>query len=289
VWRTELEAYARERGLSWREDPTNARFDHARNVLRGRVLPEIERLVAPGARQALVRLADLAREDEAGWESVLPGLLMPLGVLESDSGFSADCAALAALHPAVRARVLRALISGVGGALNEDATRRAVEFVAVARSGQSVDLGAGLKLRRDLDRIGVARSAPLAHDRPLVIPDPSPGSGNALLAGRDVPVAWGRTGATAGSLVAAFDVERLRFPLSVRARAPGDRIRLGDGPHSVSKKVKKLLLERRIPQPERARMPLVIDAGGEVLWIPGVAKAASASVGAGDDLCIGIG
>jgi hypothetical protein len=37
--------------------------------------------------------------------------------------------------------------------------------------------------------------------------------------------------------------------------------------------VKKLLLERRIPQARRGRTPLVVDAEGEVLWIPDVARA----------------
>jgi len=304
VWRAELEAYARRHGLSWREDATNARLDYARNALRARVLPDIEGLVAPGARRALVRLADLAREDEAAWESVLPTLLERLGVVRFEHGLDLDHAALCALHPAVRARVLRALVAQVGVALDEDATRRGVEFVDASRSGQSIDLRAGLELRRDLDRMLVSRRTKSPGDRPLVIPDSGPGSGRALLAGRDLAVTWGLRSDARGKLVAAFDIERLRFPLCVRAREPGDRIRLDGG----SKKVKKLLLERRIPLHERSRVPLLIDARGDVLWIAGVALSAHVSpgtstpghppeghpgggVGSGSDdgLCIGIG
>jgi tRNA(Ile)-lysidine synthase len=69
--------------------------------------------------------------------------------------------------------------------------------------------------------------------------------------------------------VARFDSDALSFPLLVRAREPGDRIRLAGG----TKRVKKLLLERRIPQARRGRTPLVVDAEGEVLWIPDVARA----------------
>ena len=67
---------------------------------------------------------------------------------------------------------------------------------------------------------------------------------------------------------------------------PGDRIRLPGG----TKKVKKVFLESRILPSERHRMPLVVDAEGQVLWIPGVARAEW--VGAGelpDALRIGIG
>jgi tRNA(Ile)-lysidine synthase len=288
MWRSELEAYAQSQALSWREDATNASLGYARNALRRSVLPDIERLVAPGARRALVRLADLAREDEAGWQSVLPAILATRGREEGDGIRSAESAKLAGLHPAVMARVLRSMVAGVGGSMNEDATRRTVGFVMTARSGQSIDLGQGVTLRKDLERIGVTRRTDVPVDRHLVIPDAGPGSGSARLSGRDVPVSWGRLDATPGRLIAAFDPARLRFPLAVRAREPGDRIRVTQGPRSVSKKVKRLLLERRIPSPERACIPLVIDAAGDVLWIPGIARAPGSESDA-DGLCIGIG
>jgi tRNA(Ile)-lysidine synthetase-like protein len=107
-------------------------------------------------------------------------------------------------------------------------------------------------------------------DRPVRIHDAGPGFGEALLAGCAVRVRWGegRVGALAQG--EAFDPQLLRFPLVVRAREPGDRIRLAGG----SKKVKELLLERRIPQARRGSLPLLADAEGDVLWIPEIARAA---------------
>jgi tRNA(Ile)-lysidine synthase TilS/MesJ len=61
--RDEVGRYARRAGLRWREDPTNALADAARNRIRLELLPRIERTVAPGARRALARLASLAAED----------------------------------------------------------------------------------------------------------------------------------------------------------------------------------------------------------------------------------
>ena len=54
--------------------------------------------------------------------------------------------------------------------------------------------------------------------------------------------------------------------------------------------MKKVFLESRIPPSERHRMPLVVDAEGQVLWIPGLARAEW--IGTGDSpegLRIGIG
>jgi tRNA(Ile)-lysidine synthetase-like protein len=78
-----------------------------------------------------------------------------------------------------------------------------------------------------------------------------------------------------GNLEGAWDsvslpLRDLRFPLAVRGWRPGDRVRLAYG----SKKLKKLFLEARFPTAERHRTPVVADAGGRVLWVPGVVRSA---------------
>jgi tRNA(Ile)-lysidine synthetase-like protein len=72
-----------------------------------------------------------------------------------------------------------------------------------------------------------------------------------------------------------FALAGLQFPLCVRGRRPGDRIRLPYG----SKKLKKLLGEARIPLSERDRLPVLSEAGGRVLWLPGLARAAGTEGG----------
>ena len=275
VWRDELEAYAKRARLGWRDDPTNAEVGYARNALRHRILPEIERLVAPGARAALVRLAELAREDEAGWASVLPALLAPLAVAHHARGVSLDRAALGTLHPAVQARILRHLAASHGVRLDRTATKLALELAGRGESGRTLALAGAWTLRNELDRLVLAMEHELPPDIPLLIRNPGPGAGDARIGGERIAVAWGSearsslVGTAAGSWE-AFDLDGLRFPLTVRAREPGDRIRLRGG----TKKVKKLLLERRMPSGSRARAPLLVDAEGEVLWIPDVARAA---------------
>jgi tRNA(Ile)-lysidine synthase len=272
LWRTELEEYAREARLAWREDATNQDARFARNALRQRVLPEIENRVAPGARRALVRLAEIACDNESGWQSVLPAIMAPLDVRPEPGGVSMRREAFLALHAAVRARVLRALAEGLGARLDKAATRRALDFSETGGSGRRVDLGGPWRLGRDLDRLVLSIEVALPADRPVWIPDAGPGSGEGLLGGRALTVRWSASPSIRGA--EAFDVARLRFPLLVRAREPGDRIRLPGG----TKKVKRLLLERRIPLAERRALPVLVDAEGQILWIPRLARAMHAAV-----------
>ena len=59
VTRAELLAYARENGLSWCEDESNADVKFARNKIRHEFLPNLER-ECPGAIKQLCRIADVA-------------------------------------------------------------------------------------------------------------------------------------------------------------------------------------------------------------------------------------
>jgi tRNA(Ile)-lysidine synthetase-like protein len=49
----------------------------------------------------------------------------------------------------------------------------------------------------------------------------------------------------------------------------GDRIRLAGG----TRKLKKLFGDRRIPVSERARLPVLADRSGNILWVEGLATA----------------
>ena len=82
------------------------------------------------------------------------------------------------------------------------------------------------------------------------------------------------------TLTACFDPLALRFPLELRGWRPGDRIRLPYG----RKKLKELFRERRIGRDARARAPVLQDADGAVLWVAGVARAATALPGSGRDV-----
>jgi tRNA(Ile)-lysidine synthase len=271
-WRDELEAYARRVGLTWRDDATNDELGYARNVIRHRILPEAEASVAPGARRALVRLARLAAAEEEAWDGLLESLLGSVEVTGDDGSedggeivVSRD--ALLVLHVAVRARILRSLVARLGRTLDEGGTTLAVQFSSSGRSGGGVSLGGGVELRRRLDRLVLLRPTAAEPDRTLTIPDAGPGRGTVRLAGRPIEVSWAGRGGEQG--VETMEISADRLPVVVRAPAPGDRIRLPGG----TKKLKKLFLEARIPADRRAEVPVVVDAEGTVVWVPGVARA----------------
>src|ERR671924_1034507 len=57
-------AYCRERGLQWREDPTNESLDFARNRVRHQLLPAL-RSLHPAAETNVLRTLAILRDEAA--------------------------------------------------------------------------------------------------------------------------------------------------------------------------------------------------------------------------------
>ncbi len=73
----------------------------------------------------------------------------------------------------------------------------------------------------------------------------------------------------------ALDWEALDHPLEIRFRRPGDRLR-PFGFHGT-KSLKKLFMDARVPRKERDQIP-VVTAGGEIVWVVGHRRGASAPI-----------
>ncbi|UJF36491.1 tRNA lysidine(34) synthetase TilS [Paenibacillus hexagrammi] len=73
-----------------------------------------------------------------------------------------------------------------------------------------------------------------------------------------------------------FDLDQLELPLFIRSRAAGDRLE----PFGLngSKKVKDMFIDAKLPPSNRDRIPLLVDASGQILWIAGFRRSQHALV-----------
>jgi tRNA(Ile)-lysidine synthase len=282
--RAEIRGYARENGLRWRTDPTNAGVDPARNRIRRTLLPYIERHLAPGARRSLVRLAELARDDEAAWAAVLRPVLAE-AVREEDGALVLVRERLTAYDWTLRARVLRSLLRRLGPAPDRAGTRMALQFISHAPSGRVLELPGGVRITTEFGTARIERApaepAETGPDEPLLIPAEGAGEGRFVIGGRPGSARWTcgpADGADPDGHTLRMAVQGVRFPLVLRGRAPGDRIRTRAG----TRPLKKVLGEARVPLRARRALPVLADADGAVLWVPGVARADGYAAGPGE-------
>jgi tRNA(Ile)-lysidine synthase len=140
--RGQTTAYCEERGLAWRDDPTNAESGYARNRVRhglARALAEIH----PAAARNVLRTAELLR-DEA---EVLDGLVdAELGGPNGDGRGTISLERLAELPPALRRLVVQRLADRAAGRPVPGAANHADEVTALRRTGiAKLDLGGGVR------------------------------------------------------------------------------------------------------------------------------------------------
>jgi len=232
--REETAAYCVERGLPWREDPTNDDLGYARNRVRHQLLPAL-RAIHPAAEANVLRTLAILR-DEAE-------------VLDALVAAEPDLDQLAAMPPAL-ARL--AVVEMAGAPIGA----RLPEILALSREGtQTLDLGGGLRAVAEYGRLRFDRG-PAAAPEPAVLA--VPGS-----------VAYG-----GGRLICEetadgpFDADALGLRLDVRPWRAGDRMRpagLGG-----SRSLQDLFTDRKVPRERRRALPVVV-AGDEIAWVPDVA------------------
>jgi tRNA(Ile)-lysidine synthase len=253
--RAEIEAFARSRALAWVEDESNADTRRARNLVRHRILPLLER-INPRARANLARSAALMAEANDA--------TMALAAADANGG-ALEVATLAALPPARARNALRWTLARAGAAAPESARlEEALRQLIEARADRSVRIAAGdAEIRRFRGRVWVIpRSGP-----------PPEGFRARWPGGRTwrIPELGGvlRFRPTTGRGLAAAVVAR--EALELRLRRGGERLRVAPG--GARRELKALLRERDVPPWERARLPLLF-CRGELAWAARVGVAA---------------
>ena len=262
IGRAETALVCREAKVAPREDTSNRDAKYARNRIRHKVLPELER-INPQARAALARLAEAAAEiadlSRRAAERALADATTPDGIhLQKLDGPHLD-EALALAWRRATGRPLAAR------------HRAALAALATARAGSAaLDLPGGRALREyaALRIEPIQAGAPAATRGPLV--------DRTLEVGR--PVQWEgwtiRLSATPPERDGALAVPAPDGALVVRSWRPGDRLA-----GRLRMKMQDLFTDAKVPARARASYPLVVAASGEVWWVVGLRRADGAVPG----------
>jgi tRNA(Ile)-lysidine synthase len=283
-----------EGGFAYAEDSSNGDPAYARNRIRLRILPELEK-INPGTELNFVRTqAELAEDDDA------LGSLAARAWAESgqtpESGLGGDD--LAARHPAIRRRMLRSLAETKLGRPVAVTRRITADVMRLLKDpeGGLLDLGGGDRFVIGRGRVAAESgggSGSEAIPEPVSVPLES---GIASFGGWTVEAS--RTSefeARAGfgnPWTAFLDgnalVEWLAGDppgpdeplLSLRPWRFGDRIRpLGmDG----SRKLQDVFTDALVPAPRRRTWPVLV-LGDEVIWVPGLVRSSRLLIGGPDN------
>lgn len=266
VSREEIEAYCRENGLEYVTDSSNLTDDYTRNRVRHQVLPVLKEL-NPRFVQAACKAAGLLREDREYLDSRARELLE-----SSRNQWGLEAAVLLGAGRSVRGRAVKLFLEQAGGSQLE--RRHVEEALLLLEHGGGADLP-GVSVRCAQGVLWAGRGAAGGSF------EMAARLGENLLPGGERLVLREKI------LVKAENPEKIQNLLFknaldydimtglaasppegmiLRSRRPGDRFTpAGRG---VSKPIKQIFQELRVPGPLRDGVPLLV-CGGEIAWCRG--------------------
>jgi len=115
VSRAEVLAHLQQRGLPWREDPSNRDPAHRRNRVRLELLPYLEARFNPRLRESLARTAGLLADEAAYLAAQADALLARIGHVAEDGSFVLRRAGLAQAPAALAREAIRRALRQAGG------------------------------------------------------------------------------------------------------------------------------------------------------------------------------
>ncbi len=252
VTREETRAYCLERGLEWREDPSNADRRFARARVRHDVLEALREL-NPAAERTVAETAQLLRDEAEVLDEATRAALKELG-----GGPAVSLGDLRARPPALARLVLRRLAEAVEGGPRALSRAAADALLRLGERGgsQTLDLHGGLRAVAEYGTLRFTRDLEAAPPDPVALPVP----GRARFGDWEIVA---RLGGPGDATVAGLGAEAL-----VRSWREGDRMRpVGVG---GTKSLQDLFTDRKVPRALRHTLP-VLEAGGAVVWVAGVA------------------
>jgi tRNA(Ile)-lysidine synthase len=262
--RTEVLRYMEARDLAYREDVTNADTAYLRNRIRHELLPTLRESYNPSVNEALLRLADVQRAENALLETLTEIFLGECVGADASIDRTVFCNG----HRALQRRAIVHLLFARGVEPQFERVEAAIDHIVCGKTGCAVDVGGGLALR-------LSRSTASFEDTQTnVIPETvmlnAPGEAQcgpwhvraALLPG--MPAEPLHDYCTATRQV--FDATAVGPMLILRSRRRGDRITpLG---MTGTQKLKDWLIDHGIPRHERDAL-LVVEGKDGIVWIPG--------------------
>jgi len=305
--REELREFLSDLGQPWREDATNQDTSRMRARIRHQLIPLLLRDFDPAAVTRLSRLAMHARADETLWRSVederfhalvtressvsislsVTDLLSPLSLLiPANRGAAGEPESSSISTIALTRRLVRRIFAELRGSREQLTSRHVdcvIDLATKSQSGARIDLP-GVCVERIFQRlcftnVFAARDAAQGiektrrnSDFAYTVSRPARLESASIVvteihrrfnlkmvdwppAASDTVVGWG-----------ALDFDRVQWPLILRNWRPGDSYR-PRGSRRV-RKLKRLLLESRVPQSARGSWP-VLTSEGKVIWASG--------------------
>jgi tRNA(Ile)-lysidine synthase len=266
IERKDIEEHLDSEGISYMIDSSNLKHDYLRNRLRATIMPVL-RDINPGIIETLSRTTEILRDEDRYLEAAVTKTLMKLITRKTDTSIELFLVPLEGMDRVLLRRVLRRAIDATEG-LRAITFRHIEDIMHLIKTGSA---GARLYLPRDGRVVKKYSTVLLTSEPPQKLGTYAlePGGEVVLQEAGLVLKAYMAEAAPAitGKDIALFDAEKVKGPLTVRARRDGDYF-YPEG-FGKRKKLQDYFVNEKVPRDERDIVPIV-TSGEDVVWVAGM-------------------
>jgi tRNA(Ile)-lysidine synthase len=268
-----IRLWCKENYVGYVTDSTNTDTEYTRNHIRHNIVGEMKKICSDPTRAAY-RMTELTRRDEEYLDSVASSHL-------GEGETAVDRDVLKSLHPAISSRVLRKMYSSVkrgSSTLGEVHIRELLLLANSPTTYAKLSLPGKITAKLDRDTVSMMSDEDNSTDeaKPFGIVFVYPSDGkifeNSLYKLTFSPTEHNHHESNRKkdeniyklSILTTLRFDKIKGVLTVKYREAGDTYRYG----GMTRKVKKLLSDKKMGTIERSLLPILCDEEG-IVWIPG--------------------
>jgi tRNA(Ile)-lysidine synthase len=260
ISKADILEYCSVNNIKYVTDSTNTDTDYTRNRIRAKIIPELK-AIAPGAENAAARLSDSLRADALCLDSMAEWFLS-----EMRDGYFIETEKLCGSPSAIVTRALMMMYAEIsdGASLEYDHIKALMALAERSVPHSSLDLPLGIRAVIENRSLGFTRAQkpPKNHDLAPFSHTLSMGENRideigALITLENEQKVYKK------SMNLTIDFDKILGSLHARERRGGDKIRI----NGMSRSIKKLMCDKKIPLGLRPRIP-VLCVGDEIVAVP---------------------
>ncbi len=244
VDRASIEAYARQYNLQFAVDQSNFDNNYSRNKIRNEIIPLLES-INPAAQRNVTAASALARQDVQFIEDAVRNVLK--NKVSTECRVEIDISHIVNNHSAVATKAVMVMLKSVMGKkqVTFSHVKATIDLCTGEHPSAQVSISGDVVARRQYDLLIVEKKSELKSPEP-----------RRLEVGEQI--VWGDYSLQLLLCQDEQGIADIEWPVFVRNRIPGERVCI----NGHTKKLKKLLIDKKIPNKERDILPIICDNKG---------------------------
>lgn len=266
----EILDYCSDQALKPRFDSSNQEDIYSRNIIRNKIFPIVENRINDNAREVIARSSNIiAAENEFIEEQALEKYKEIL-LKENSVKVIIDFNKFLNIDQVLQRRIYRIIYYKINSNLDDlyfDHILEIEKLINDDQTGRGIDIASKIRVeisysnliffKKEISKADNQKNREIILNQEVQI-DKNCSIQSELIAKKGFSF-------VDNDKRSAFDFDKLKLPLKVRRRKAGDKfVPLGMDGH---KKVKDILIDEKVPKYLREKIPLVVDAEDNIIWL----------------------